>query len=355
MNASSRPDRTPNAPVKGATLHDVARVAGVSLITASRALGNPAIVSAKTRERVEQAVQATGYIPNLLAGGLKSRRSRMVAGIVPALSVSQFLPTVQTLTAALHDEGYQLLLGQTFYDADREDEVLAAMLGRQPDGIVVMGLVRSERSRERLRATGIPVVETWDISDRPVDMVIGFSHLKVGSALAGYFLARGFRHVGIATGDDHRAMQRHAGFTAAWGREVPTARVPAPSTLESGRRALGELLERHPRLQAVACSSDMLAHGVLVEARARGLRVPQDLAVSGFGNAEFAAHMVPSITTVHVDGPEIGRLAARLIVDRCRGVPADRSSFDLGFRLIERASTRADEGDAGLQPPHDAG
>ena len=339
MNAHSRS----SPPIKAATLHDVARVAGVSLITASRALGNPGIVSAKTRERVEQAVEATGYIPNLLAGGLKSKRSRMVAGIVPALSVSQFLPTVQALTAALHDEGYQLLLGQTFYDAEREDEVLAAMISRQPDGIVMMGLVQSERARERLRRTRIPVVETWDISDRPVDMVIGFSHVKVGSALAGYFLGRGCQHVGIATGDDHRAMQRREGFLAAWGRDVPTALVPAPSTLESGRRALGELLHQEPRLQAVACSSDMLAHGVLVEARARGLRVPQDLAVSGFGNAEFGAHMLPAITTVHVDGPEIGRLAARLIVDRCRGLQPERSSFDLGFRLIERASTAAVE------------
>ncbi len=343
----------PPIPPKPATLHDVAKAAGVSLITASRALGNPAIVSDKTRARVEQAVEATGYVPNLLAGGLKSKRSRMVAGIVPALSVSQFLPTVQTLTAALHEQGYQLLLGQTFYDAAREDEVLAAMISRQPDGIVMMGLVQSERARERLRRARIPIVETWDFSDRPVDMVIGFSHLKVGSALAGYFLARGYQRVGIATGDDHRAMQRHAGFAAAWGRDVPTARVAAPSTLESGRRALGELLERQPRLQAVACSSDMLAHGVLVEARARGLRVPEDLAVSGFGNAEFAAHMVPAITTVHVDGPEIGRLAARLIVDRCRGVAPERSSFDLGFRMIERASTSANAGDTG-PPGHPA-
>ncbi len=326
-------------PTKPATLHDVAKAAGVSLITASRALGNPGIVSEKTRARVEQAVEATGYIPNLLAGGLKSKRSRMVAGIVPALSVSQFLPTVQTLTAALHEEGYQLLLGQTFYDAEREEEVLAAMVSRQPDGIVMMGLVQSERARERLRRLRVPVVETWDMSDRPVDMVIGFSHLKVGSALAGYFLAQGYERIGIATGSDHRAMQRREGFLAAWGRDVPTAVVPAPSTLERGRLALGELMERQPGLQAVMCSSDMLAHGILVEARARGLRVPQDLAVTGFGNAEFGAHMVPSITTVHVDGPEIGRLAAHLIMDRCRGVVSAQTRHDLGFHLIERGST----------------
>jgi LacI family gluconate utilization system Gnt-I transcriptional repressor len=328
------------SPAKAATLHDVARVAGVSLITASRALGHPALVSEKTRARVQQAVIDTGYIPNLLAGGLKSKRSRMVAGIVPALAVSQFLPTVQALTATLAQEGYQLLLGQTFYDAQREEDVLNAMVSRQPDGIVMMGLVESEAARNRLRRAGIPVVETWDISDRPVDMVIGFSHLKVGSAIAGYFLGKGVQRVGIATGSDHRALQRREGFLAAWGRGVPTAVVPAPSSLELGRKALGTLLDQDPGLQAVACSSDMLAQGILVEAQARGLRVPQDLAVSGFGNAEFSAHMLPSITTVHVDGPRIGQLAAQRILDRCRGVPRPpQSVFDLGFRLVEREST----------------
>jgi LacI family gluconate utilization system Gnt-I transcriptional repressor len=334
-----------NAPLspKPVTLHDVAKAAGVSPITASRALSNPGVVSDKTIARVREAVEATGYIPNLLAGGLKSKRSLMVAAIVPALSVSQFLPTVQSLTSALAAEGYQLILGQTQYDPEREEAVLNTMISRQPDGIVMTGLVQSQKARERLARSGIPVVETWDLSDRPVDMVVGFSHLKVGGAVAGYFLSRGWKKLGIATGSDHRALLRREGFLATLGRDdVPTAVVPAPSSLELGRRALTELLGKEPGLQAVCCSSDTLAHGVLVEAQARGLRVPEDLAVCGFGNAEFSAHMVPSITTVHVDGPEIGRLAARLILARCKGEAIAQPIVDLGFRMIERRSTSVD-------------
>lgn len=331
------------SPHKPVTLHDVAKVAGVSLITASRALSNPGVVSDKTIARVREAVEATGYIPNLLAGGLKSKRSRMVAAIVPALSVSQFLPTVQTLTSALAAGGYQVIVGQTNYDAEREEAVLNTMISRQPDGIVMTGLVQSQKARDRLRRSGIPVVETWDLSDRPVDMVIGFSHLKVGGAVAGYFLSRGWHKVGIATGSDHRAMLRREGFLATLGRDdVPTAVVPAPSSLALGRRALTELLAKEPGLEAVCCSSDTLAHGVLVEAQARDLRVPEELAVVGFGNAEFGAHMLPSITTVHVDGPEIGRLAAQLIMARCNGEAVAQPIVDLGFRLIERRSTSVD-------------
>lgn len=326
-------------PFKAATLHDVAREAGVSLITASRALSNPSVVSDKTIARVQQAVEATGYIPNLLAGSLKSKRSLMVAGIVPALSVQQFLPTVQVLTTTLAGAGYQLILGQTNYDPAQEEAVLNTMISRQPDGIVMTGLVRSQKARDRLRRANIPVVETWDLSDRPVDMLVGFSHLKVGGAVAGYCLSRGWQHLGIATGNDPRAMQRREGFLATLGRDVPTAIVPAPSSLELGRQALAELMQKDPALQAVCCSSDQLAHGVLVEAQARGLQVPQELAVFGFGNADFSAHMVPSISTIHVDGPEIGRLAAQLIIDRCRGVAIEQPVIDVGFRIIERQST----------------
>jgi len=324
---------------KAATLHDVAKAAGVSVITASRALSNPGVVSEKTIAKVQAAADATGYIPNLIAGGLKSKRSLMVAGIVPAIAVAQFLPTIQTLTTVLTAGGYQLILGQTAYDPAVEESVLNTMIGRQPDGIVITGLVQSQKVRDRLQRLRIPVVETWDLSDRPIDMLVGFSHLKVGSAVGGYFMGKGWKHIGIASGNDHRAKVRRDGFQTALGRVVPTAFVPAPSSLELGRRALADLLVQEPQLEAVYCSSDQLAQGVIVEALARGMRVPQDLAVCGFGNADFSAHTLPSLTTVHVDGEEIGRLAARLIIDRCRGETVAQPVVDVGFRMIERQST----------------
>ena len=327
------------AALKPPTLHDVAREAGVSLITASRALSNPGVVSDKTLERVREAVARTGYIPNLLAGGLKSKRSMTIAGLVPIISVPQFLPTIRTLTETLDAAGYQLILGQSGYDHSREERLIDTMLARRPDGIVVAGLVRSEQTRERLRRVGIPVVETWDISDRPIDVVVGFSHLKVGSAVAGYFLSRGWERVAVATGDDQRAMQRLEGFRAAFGRDVPVVKVPAPSNLAAGRRALAQVLEREPKLQAISCSSDGFAQGVLVEVARPGLRGAEDLAGWRIFGADFAAHLLPSLTTVHVDGAEIGRRAAQLMLDRCNGTAIEQPVVDLGFRIVERQST----------------
>lgn len=324
---------------KPATLHDVAREAGVSLITASRALSNPGLVSPQTIARVQAAADATGYIPNLLAGGLKSKRSLMVAAVVPHISVAQFLPTLQALTESLAAAGYQLILGQSGYDERREEAILNTMIGRRPDGIVVTGLVQAEQARERLKRLGIPIVETWDLSDRPIDMMVGFSHLKVGSAVAGYCLGKGWRRFAIATGDDHRALLRREGFLSAVGHDVPTAMVPAPSNMALGRQALGTLLRQDRGLEVIFCSSDQLAQGVIVEAQARGLRIPDDLAICGFGDADFAAHMVPSLTTVHVDGAAIGSTAARLILARCNGQAVDAPVVDIGFRIEERRST----------------
>ena len=324
---------------KSVTLHDVAAAAGVSPITASRALSQPQVVSAATLERVHNAVAATGYIPNLLAGGLKSRRSMTVGALVPFIAVPQFLPTVQALTEELDRAGYQLILGQTGYDRAREAALLETLLGRRVDAVVVAGLLKGSTAADRLRKLGTPVVETWDLTDRPIDMLVGFSHVQVGSAVAGYFLAKGWQRVAIASGDDERALRRRQGFVAAIGRDVPTALVKAPSNLALGRAALRELLLRDANVRAVFCSSDGLAEGVLTEARARGLRVPEDIAVVGFGDADFAAHLEPSLTTVRIDGAEIGRRAAAQVLARCKGEAVDGRIVDVGFKIVERQSS----------------
>lgn len=336
----------PPALQRAATLHDVARAAGVSVITASRALSAPERLSQATLQRVLDAVEHTGYVPNLLAGGLKSRRSLTVAALVPVISVPQFLPTIQALNAALDAAGYQLILGQTGYDRARESGLLTTMLGRQVDGIVVAGLLGHEPAVDRLRRQRTPVVETWDLTDRPVDMLVGFSHAKVGAAVAGFFLGKGYRRVGVASADDQRALQRCNSFIAAAqagapsGREVPKAIVKAPSNVSLGRQALAQLLAQEPQLEAVHCSSDALAEGVMIEARARGIGVPEQLAVCGFGDADFAAHLLPALTTVRVDGAGIGRRAAEMLVARCRGEAVVDRIVDVGFNIVERESTR---------------
>ena len=162
------------------TLADVAKLAGVSPITVSRALNTPEQLTPDTLQRVREAVERTGYVPNTLAGGLASARSRLVAAVVPTIAGPVFLETIQALTEALAESGYQLMLGQGGYSNAREDALLDAIIGRRPDGIVLTGIMHSAGGRRRLLAAGIPVVETWDLTPTPIDMLVGFSHEKVG-------------------------------------------------------------------------------------------------------------------------------------------------------------------------------
>jgi LacI family gluconate utilization system Gnt-I transcriptional repressor len=291
---------------------------------------------------VREAVARTGYVPNRVAGGLASSRSRLAAALVPTIASPVFLETVQALTEEFDAAGYQVMLGQSGYGTEREDALLDALIGRRPDGIIVTGIMHSPEARRRLGAAGIPVVETWDLTPTPIDMLVGFSHEKVGTAVAEFLHYRGARRPGVVSANDYRAGLRLRGFEAASRRlgmgHVPTELVPTPTTLGSGRRALARLLDAHPHTDAVFCSSDMLALGVLTEALARGVRVPEQLRVMGFGDNNFAADTHPALSTVRIDGNAIGRQAARFVIERAEGRDVAAKVVDLGFKLIGRAS-----------------
>lgn len=324
------------------TLHDVARLAGVAPITASRAVNTPDQVSDEVRQRVQQAIAATGYVPNRLAGGLASARSRLVAAVVPTITGPVFLPTIQALTEALAERGYQLMLGQAGYEGNREDALLEAIIGRRPDGVVLTGIMHSTLGRQRLLGAGIPVVETWDLTTTPIDMLVGFSHVDVGRAVAGYLHGKGRRRLAVVAGSDERAARRAGAFVAAaqaHGLREPLLRVvQAPTTLRSGREALRELMRGRRKPDAVFCSSDLLALGVLTEAQALGLAVPADLAVVGFGDVDFSADTRPALTTVHINAAAIGRQAAHFIVERAEGRAVEPRIVDIGFSIVERES-----------------
>ncbi len=342
-----RPGRTRRARSAnaGVTVHDVARVAQVSAITVSRAVNAPDRLLPETLARVRQAIADTGYVPNLLAKQLHGNRSaRLVAALVPTLTGTVFSGMVQALTDTLDAQGYQLMLGQSGYQHSREDELLDALIGRRPDGVVLTGVDHSPLARRRLRAAGIPVVETWDLTEDPIDMLVGFSHAAVGREVCEALHARGYRRLALITATDRRAEQRCAAFTqraAEFGMAPPLlVRVDVPpSRLVHGRLGLAELWQHPEPPDAVFCSSDIMALGVLIEAGQRGISVPRDLGVVGFGNLEFATSAPPALSSVQVDGPGIGAEAARLIMACAQGVPVTERRVDVGFTLIERAST----------------
>jgi LacI family gluconate utilization system Gnt-I transcriptional repressor len=204
-------------------------------------------------------------------------------------------------------------------------------------------VLRSDLGRKRLVSSGIPVVETWDLTASPIDMLVGFSHEQVGRAVCEFLHARGRRRPALITAKDVRALRRSEAFSERaielGMATVPVITVPAPATLADGREGLAELQRAHPEVDSVFCSSDMLALGVLTEAQARGLPIPRQLAVVGLGDLDFAASVYPSLTTVRIDGKAIGGYAAQFIMDRAERIPQSTRIIDVGFSIIEREST----------------
>ena len=324
-------------------MEDVARLAGVSMITVSRLLNTPDKVAPATRRKIEAAIRKTGYMPNLTAGSLASSKSRIIAAIVPTIDNSIFAETVRGLSETLAAGGYQLLLGQTGYDEAVEESLVAAFLGRRADGIELTGAKHSRLAVRRLKAAGIPVVETWDLPIAPIDMVAGFSNFEAGRAMAQHLLAKGHRRFGLAGGDDDRTLARRGGFEAALrpkrGASLVTSLLTAGRSYSSGREALTQMLSSDAKLDAIFFSNDALAVGALMECRRRGIRVPQDLAIAGFADLDIAAEIEPALTTVKVRSRHIGEEAARMLLTRLAGKAVTEPVRDVGFTIVERAST----------------
>ena len=327
------------------TLIDVAKVAGVSPITVSRALHRPEVVSKAAREKVLAAVREVGYVSNMLAGSLASNRSRLVAILLPTIANSIFADTVQALMDRLTAAGYQTLLGLTGYSAEQEEKLIEALLGRRPDGIVLTGTLHTEASRQRLAQSGIPVVESWDLSEDPLDMLVGFSHEAVGEAIARHLLGKGYQRYAVVSIGDPRGLRRCNSLIAELGRHgcdgIPAQILTPPATLEVGRIGLRQLLNQGHQPEVVVCSSDTIAQGVLAEAASRGLCVPKDLAVMGFGDLSSAAQVHPPLSTVRVDGTRMGEEIAQALLQRFSypAGSADPVRVDTGFTLIDRQST----------------
>ncbi|HEX5328493.1 MAG TPA: LacI family DNA-binding transcriptional regulator [Acetobacteraceae bacterium] len=326
----------------GAKLADVAAAAGVAPMTVSRVINTPERVAAATAERVRAAIARLGYVPNLVAGGLSSRRSRMIAAIVPTIAHPMFADLMGSFTETLRTAGYQVMLSLSGYGHGREDELVPALLGRRPDGILLTGIHHDPAARVMLVEAGIPVVEIFDTAPRPIDMLIGFDHAEVGAAVAGFFLARGHDRFAVFAAGDARAQARRRGFMEQvirdGGRMIAHPTLPAPSTIMAGREALRHLVPTLSDRVALFCSSDLLAFGAIVEARQHGIAVPGQLAVCGFGDFELGAASEPAFTTVTVEAGKIGREAAMMLLRRLNGTPGP-ALLRVPFRILERRST----------------
>ena len=328
-----------------ATLSDVARLAGVSAMTASRALRDERTVDAALAERVLAAAQKLGYVPDPAARALASHRSSHVAVLVPSLTNALFVDLLEAAQGVLRGAGFQTLIGITHYDAAEEEQLVREQLLHRPAGVLLTGLGDARTTRQQLAAQQTPCVCMMEASTDAGLYSVGFSQAEAAAAMTRHLLERGRRRIAFAAAQlDPRTLQRLQGWRQVLGESGghdPRLEWldPAPSSVGLGAQMFEQIRAAQPEVDAIFFCNDDLAHGALLAALRMGVEVPRQIAIAGFNDLPESPHMVPPLTTVRTPRAAVGEQAAKLLLSLIRKETPPASTLDLGFELVQRAST----------------
>ncbi|MDR3452721.1 MAG: LacI family DNA-binding transcriptional regulator [Rhodoferax sp.] len=328
-----------------ATLADVARVAAVSPMTASRALRGASTVDAALAERVTAAARTLGYVPDPAARALASHRSSHVAVLIPSLTNRLFVELLEAAQHTLRQGGFQTLIGITHYDPVEEEQLVREQLLHRPAGLLLTGLDQSKATRKLIKSSETPCVTMMEIDKHAQAFSVGFSQTEAAAAMTQHLLGRGHKRIAFAAAQlDARTLQRLQGWRdtlSACGRH--DARLEwldqAPSSVELGARMFEQIVAAKPRVDAIFFCNDDLAHGALLHALRMGIEVPGRIAVAGFNDLAESAQMVPPLTTILTPRTEVGREAAQVLLSLMNKQRPAIANRDLGFELVVRQST----------------
>lgn len=338
------PDRTARGP-RRSSAKDVARLAGVSTATVSRVINSPGQVDAETRERVREAVTQLRYVPHGAARALRSHRSRMVGAVVPSFDYALYARTTSAMQALLDAEGYSMVLAEHHYDLASELRVTRQLVSHGVDAFVFVGLHHDPALFALLESYGRPYVLTWGVDPMRRHPSIGFDNRAATFAMTQHLVGLGHRRFGLLSAspeDNDRATERGAGMRAALaqaGLELDPACVQyGPISLAAASGLMHRLLALDERPTAVVSTNDVFAVGGMIACREAGVRIPEDVSITGVDNTDLGATQTPALTSIRTPIVEVGRAAARQVIARLEGQPHE-SFQTLPFELVIRGST----------------
>jgi len=327
-------------------LVDIAKAAGVSKATASRALSNPDRVSLKTRLVVEKAAEKLNYVSDGVARALSERRTRTIGAIVPTLENAIYAISMQGLERELAKYGYTLLIASHQFNLQQEVAAVTSLISRGVDAIALVGLLHEPKTFTLIKNSGVPYVCSWNYRQKKTKhQMIGFDNTRAAEALANHLLSLGHRKIGVISGiikGNDRASDRVLGIKRCLRKNGLSLEksflIQKPYGLSGGREAIRALLGMSDPPTAVMCGNDILAIGALSEAARLGVSVPDQVSITGFDDMEIASLITPPLTTIRLPMFELGVNVADFLLSELGEI--DRSfSSELEFQLIERGST----------------
>ena len=324
----------------------IAATAGISATTVSRAFRDPNKVAPSTLKRILEVAEVVGFVPDRVASALRTTRS-LIGTVVPPLINSGIAEQVQGMSDACQESKMDLMLSQGDFSAEGEEHAIRTLLGWRPAGLILQAFVQSEKALRLLKNNSIPVIEISEIRGHdPIDVAVGVSNFDTAHLMTTRLLEIGYKRIGFVSmplhGND-RLQQRRIGYRQALiDRGLPhnpRHEIEMPITSRGGAEAMGVLKARDPEIDAVFFSSDVLAIGAIQECHRRGWRIPQDVAIAGYGDTELAAELYPRLTTVHVPRYAMGRKAVEVLARRIAGETMLEKQFSVPFEIVEREST----------------
>lgn len=323
------------------TLKDIARLAGVSVATASRVVNRTGLVATAKREAVENVLKQFSYIPNNAARALIKRRTKTVGLIVPTLAIPVFAPTIAAIEETLLRAGFGLLIASSHRDVEKELAHARTMIERGVDGIILTGSYRHPDVLPLTAARGVALV----IQDDPVgtDGAVSIAMQDAGGMgrAIDELVANGHRRIAVVTGPTDHTKTIEERVRGARERLVFHGIAVADQDVEetpdyevaSARLATARLLGRGAGYTAFACTGDILALGVITELRRAGLTVPDEVSVIGCGNTMMAQFADPPLTTINMPFDEMGAEAATQLLHMIEHRKPQRLR-PLEFRLV---------------------
>jgi DNA-binding LacI/PurR family transcriptional regulator len=325
-------------------IKDVAREAGVSTATVSYVINNTRYVTDATRERVLKAIEKCNYYPNVHARSLALGRSHTLGLLVSDISNPFFPDLVKSIEVAAFERGYDLMLANTNYDAERTSHYVRRMIGRQVAGVLLMtseidlGLI-DELARRQVSVVFYNLAPARErISNIIVDAEVGIDEA------VRHLISLGHRNIAHISGPlrTRAGAQRVEAFRNSMARYLPQAQPPiyeGDFKIEGGRRAAALMLAANERPTAVIVANDMMAFGVMQECRAAGLAIPRDISIIGFDDIAFAAISDPPLTTVRLPRAELGRKAVEALMVTIERPDQPGVELHISTHLVVRGST----------------
>jgi LacI family transcriptional regulator len=328
------------------TINQVAKMAGVSTATVSRALNKPETVSEALKKKIERIIKKIGYIPNAGARSLMLKRTGSIGVIVPTLDNAIFAQGLEEFQRQLSQSGYQMLVGSTNYDPEIEYQQMRNLLLQGVEGIAMFGSSQKLELIRLLRTRKLPYIHIGTL-DTPLNgYAAGFDNKKAIQLGVEYLVQVGHRNFGMIAGkteNNDRARDRVDGVVELLKRHRIVLKkesiIEVPYQIQDARIALKKLLQINPSISAVVCGNDVLAIGALLEAQSQGIKIPYQCSILGFDNLELSRHIQPSLSTIHIDAIGMWSKAAHHLMSQINGINRLPRKILADVSLVIRDST----------------